>query len=63
MYRKASSKTNDVSNSEKTTTDKSGLAQLSGPPRAQAKFDYTRGTDDDLTFKVSIRKFYNSVIS
>ncbi len=43
LYRKSPSKTND----------KSALVKQSGPPRAQAKFDYTGKTDDDLTFKVS----------
>ena len=52
LYRKSSQKTNDVSGSEKVANDKSTLAKPSGPPRAQAKFDYSGETDDDLTFKV-----------
>ena len=51
VTRKSSQKTNDVSDSEKGANNRSALAKPSGPPRAQAKFDYTGETDDDLTFK------------
>lgn len=54
LYRTSPSKTKDVSNSDKTNTGKSTLVKPSGPPRAQAKFDYSGETEDDLAFKVSI---------
>lgn len=54
LFRKASPKASDVSSKEKKTTGKSALVKPSGPPHAQAKFDYSGGTDDDLTFKVCL---------
>ena len=55
LYRSSPSKTKDGSNSDKTNTGKSTVVKPSGPPRAQAKFDYAGETGDDLAFKVSMK--------
>ena len=52
LYRTSPSKAKDVS--DKTNTGKSTFVKPSGPPRAQAKFDYSGETEEDLAFKVSI---------
>ncbi|XP_028402055.1 SH3 domain-containing protein 19-like isoform X2 [Dendronephthya gigantea] len=51
VKRKSPPKVNDVASKERAKSDKSASVKPSGPPRAQAKFDYAGETDDDLTFK------------